>query len=367
VPRNPKNLRKRGGVWWYRITKNGKTFEDSLQTGDVGVAKERLEGVRRELTATKFGEKPRRTFDEAARRFKAEHFPTLRYKSRLRYSVSLRAMVDHFQGVYLDEIGSAKMGDFERARLAAGVTTTTVRRDLACLSSLFSRAEEWEWVTNNPVKPYKRGRARAGLKEGNPRTRYLSGVEETAVLPRTAAKAAKAVAFAIDTGLRKEEQFSLELTDIDFEARHVTVRAEVAKTGVERKVPLLDRAYSIAVELAAGRVGRVPLFVTKDGKRYSPESPTMYEALQKACRRAGVAPVSWHDLRRTCGCRLLQDHGLSIQEVSAWLGHGDVRITQQRYAFLKIDQLQRALKRPSNVVHFPRKGQSNGQSGGELE
>ncbi len=346
----PKNLRRRGGVWWYRIVKGGQAFEGSLQTGELGVAKERLEGIRRELTATRFGEKPRRTFDEAARRFKAEHFPTLRFKSRKRYSVSLRAMVDHLQGVYLDEIGSAKLGDFERARLAAGVTASTVRRDLSCLSSLFSRAEEWEWVTHNPVKPYKRGRAKAGLKEGNPRTRYFSVAEEMAVLSAMPPKAADAAAFAIDTGLRKEEQFSLELTDLDFEVHELTVRAEVAKTGVERKVPLLDRAYAIAVKLADGRVGRVPLFVTQTGKRYSPESPTMYEGLQKGCRRAGVARASWHDLRRTCGCRLLQEHGLSLQEVSTWLGHSDVRITQQRYAFLRINELHRALLRPSNVI-----------------
>lgn len=346
----PKNLRRRGGVWWYRIIKNGRAHEGSLQTANLGVAKERLEGVRRELTATRFGEKPRRSFDEAARRFAKEHFPSLKPKSRKRYGVSLRALADHLHGVWLDEVGSAKLGDFERARLEAGVTTATVRRDLACLSSLFSRAEEWEWITNNPVKPYKRGRAKAGLKEGIARTRYLSVAEEADVLPVTPAKASEAAAFAIDTGLRKEEQFSLELTDIDFEAHELTVRAEVAKTGVERKVPLLDRAYAIAVKLAAGRVGRVPLFVTAGGKRYSPNSPTMYEALQKGCRRAGVARTSWHDLRRTCGCRLLQEHGLSIQEVSAWLGHADVRITQQRYAFLRIDQLHRALRRPSNVI-----------------
>lgn len=92
MPKNPKNLRRRGGVWWYRITKGGQTFEGSLQTGHIGVAKERLEGVRRELTATRFGEKPRRTFDEAALRFKNEHFKTLKPKSQKRYSVSLRAI-----------------------------------------------------------------------------------------------------------------------------------------------------------------------------------------------------------------------------------------------------------------------------------
>ena len=350
MPKNPKNLRRRGGVWWYRIIKDGQAFEGSLQTGNLGVAKGRLEGRRRELTATRFGEKPRRTYNEASRKFKAEHFPTLRPKSRKRYSVSLIVLADHLHEVFLDEIGSAKLLEFERARLAAGVTAATVRRDLACLSSLFSRAEEWEWVTSNPVKPFKRGRAKAGLKEGAARTRYLSIAEESAILPVAPPRAAKAIAFAIDTGLRKEEQFSLLLTDIDFDAHEITVRAEVAKSGTERKVPLLDRSLAIAVDLAAGRVGRVPLFVTRKGARYSPQSPTMYEALQKACRRAGIARCSWHDLRRTCGTRLLQEHGLSMEEVSEWLGHADPRITRERYAFLQADHLHRALKRPSNVV-----------------
>lgn len=346
----PRNLRKRGNVWWFRITKNGVDHEGSLETGNLGLAKERLERKRQELTASRFGEKPRRTFDEAALRFAREHFKTLRPKSRKRYAVSLQALADHLHGTFLDEIGSARLGDFERARLATGVTSSTVRRDLACLSSLYSRAEEWEWVSSNPVKPYKRGRAKAGLKEGAARTRYLSLEEEAAVLEAMPAKASTAAAFAIDTGLRKEEQFSLELTDIDFAANQIRVRPEIAKNGQERFVPMLERARAIAIRLAGDRVGRVPLFVTEDGKRYSPESPTMYEALQKGCRRAGVARVSWHDLRRTCGCRLLQVHGLSLEKVSAWLGHGDVRITQQRYAFLRIQQLHEAITVPSNVV-----------------
>lgn len=346
----PKNLRKRGSLWWYRITKNGVTHEGSLETTNPRIAAERLESKRRELTATKWGEKPRRTFDEAALRFKREHFKHLKPKSRKRYVVSLIALSEHFHTVCLDDIGSALLGDFERARRAAGVTPSTVRRDLACLSSLYSRAEEWEWVSSNPVKPFKRGRAKAGLKEGAARTRYLEGWEELEVLKHAPAKAQDAIAFAIDTGLRKEEQFSLELTDVDFARNELVVRAEIAKSGRERRVPLLDRAREIAERLTGDRVGRVPLFVTSTGARYSPNSPTMYEALQKACRRAQIKQTSWHDLRRTCGCRLLQDHDMSFEKVSAWLGHADVRITQARYAFLKIGQLHAAIKKPANVV-----------------
>ena len=348
----PPNLRKRGPIYWYRITKNGVTHEGSLATDQLAVAKERLEAVKRELTATRFGEKPRRTFDEAARRFKAEHFQHLKPKSQQRYVVSLLALADHLHGVYLDEVGSAKLGDFERARLAQGVTTTTVRRDLACLSSLFSRAEEWEWITHNPVKPYKRGRARAGLKEGAARTRYLSTAEEPLVLAAAPPGSRDYIAFAIDTGLRKEEQCSLRLTDIDLAANQITVRAEVAKSGKARQVPLLPRAREIAIRLAGNRVGGVPLFTTRAGQRYSPNSPTLYEALRKACRRAGVPPASLHDLRRTCGCRLLQEFGMSFEKVSAWLGHADVRVTQQRYAFLRVEDLHRAIRPAADVVPF---------------
>jgi integrase/recombinase XerD len=347
----PRNLKKRGRVWWYRITKDGQAHEGSLQTEHLGLAKERLERVRRELTASRFGEKPRRTFDEAALRFKREHLPRLRPGAAKRYIVSLLALADHLHGVYLDEIGSALLGDFERARLASGVTTSTVRRDLACLSSLYSRAEEWEWVASNPVKPYKRGRAKAGLKEGAARTRYWSHAEEAAALQAAPPKARDVFAFLIDTGLRKEELCSLLLTDLDLTGRQIVIRAEVAKSGKSRTIPLLPRAIDIARRLQEERVGGVPLFVTALGARYSPQSPTLYEALQKACRRAGVAPTSLHDLRRTCGCRLLQDHGMPLEKVSQWLGHADVRITQQRYAFLRAEDLHKAI-RPGTVVHL---------------
>lgn len=345
----PKNIRKRGSIYWYRITKNGTPFEGSLETNNLGIAKERLESVRRELTASKFGEKPRRTFNEAAIRFMDEHCKRhLKPKARKRYGVSLRNLTDHLCDLHLDEIGSAILGTFEKSRLDAGATTSTVRRDLACLSSLYSRAEEWEWVTFNPVKPFKRGRGKAGLKEGNPRERYWSELEELTAIPLAPPKAQDAIGFAIDTGLRKEEQFSLLISDIDFAAKEVRVRPEIAKNGRSRTVPLLDRALAIALRLSQDRIGDVPLFVTKDGARYSAESPTMYEALQKAARRAGVAQTSWHDLRRTCGCRLLQVYGKSMEEVSAWLGHADIRITQKRYAFLKAGKLHEGL-RPSNV------------------
>lgn len=69
----------------------------------------------------------------------------------------------------------------------------------------------------------------------------------------------------------------------------------------------------------------------------------MTKGLKGAARRAGIHDLRWHDLRRTCGCRLLQDRGLSTEQVRDWLGHSSVMTTEKAYAFLTIDDLHRAV------------------------
>jgi integrase/recombinase XerD len=343
------SLRRRGKIWWGRVRKTGqKDRERSLETESKAIARQRLAAWTAELEAVRWREPVGRTLHQAIERFAAEHFDRLKPKSAQRYTVSIANLINHLPDIALGQIGSAELSGFERARLKEGVTTATIRRDLACLSSIYSRAEEWEWVQRNPVKPFLRGRAKAGLTEGLARTRYLTLAEESAVLQEAGPKAAAAIVFAIDTGLRKEEQFSLRTDDIDLAGNWLTVRAEIAKNGRARRVPLLPRTRAWLQKRLQGRGGYV--FETGAGERYSPQSPTMAEAFQKACRKAGITDrPRWHDLRRTCGCRLLQEHRLTIHAVSQWLGHADVRVTQQRYAFLAADALQDAIARPGDI------------------
>ncbi len=198
-----RGLRKRGAVWWYRITKAGQTYEGSLQTGERRIALERLEAIRREVTGERFGER-HRTFDDAARRFVAEHFETLKPSTRGRYLTSLAALTPHFAGVRLVDIGSAKLDEFERARRSK-VTPHTIRRDLACLSVMMTLCEEWEWIDSNKVKPFKRARGKRGLIDNQPRTRYLSAEEEARIIASATPQYRGAIAFTIDTGLRRGE------------------------------------------------------------------------------------------------------------------------------------------------------------------
>lgn len=357
--RSPDNIIKRNGVFYVKKTVNGKLFKRSLETSDYGVAKARRDKILAELEATKWGESPRRSFNDAVIRFGTDHYKHLKPRSAARYTTSINSLFGVFDGKLLDEISSALLSDFERRRLDEDeVDASTVRRDLACLSSIFSRAEEWEWSRHNPVKPFLRSRAKAGLIENPPRERYLSHDEESAILTHAPPGMIFPIIFAIDTGLRKEEQQSLEWRDVDLKTREITVRKEVAKNGKRRVVPIQERCLPYLKAAWAKRHAESPyVFTAATETRYTQNSNYFWEALQKACKRAKIAEhAEWHDLRRTCGCRLLQDRKLSMLEVSQWLGHSSIKVTERTYAFLAKDALHEALRLSTpKVIQFRRR------------
>jgi len=334
---------RRGKRWWARAQRSGREYRTSLKTSTKAVAERHYREWLDQLDAIAWGDKPRRRFDDAAERFINEHLPTLKVASARRYGVSLDWLADEFEGKFLDQIGPAELAEFERKRRAAGKAAPTVRRDLACLSSIFGSCIEWEWCDANPVPAYLRRRKKRGLRESPARTRYLSHDEEVALLANATPAVRAAIVFAIDTGLRREEQFGLTWDRVDLGDDEILLDGNT-KSGKPRRVPLLPRAAQILAQLPRNIRSRY-VFCHGDGKRYV----NMEKGLKGARRRAGLRALRWHDLRRTCGCRLLQDHNLSMEGVKEWLGHSSVVVTERAYAFLEIEHLHRAVQKSAQA------------------
>ena len=144
------------------------------------------------------------------------------------------------------------------------------------------------------------------------------------------------IEFAIDSGLRLEEQLSLEWSQVDLD--HEKIRVIRTKIDAPRAVPLLPRSAQILAQLKRKRGSRY-VFCKKDGTRYY----KLTRGLAGTAKRANIANLRWHDLRRTCGCRLLQDYGLGIYKVRDWLGHKLVTVTERTYAFNRAEDLHAAL------------------------
>lgn len=339
---------KRGRVWWARAQRGGVEHRESLKTTDRRVADGRYREWLERLDAIAWGDRPRRTFNEAVTKFINEHCPTLKHSTAKRYGVSLKAMSDTFQGLYLDQITRDKLGEYATARRATPTagnqwkkprlpSVVTVRRDLACLSALLSCCEEWEWTPegSNIVPAYmKRTAKRGGLKEAPPRTRYLTEAEETKILQAASPALRTAIMVAIDTGLRLEEQLSLTWPQVD-QRRGVIVTTRRTKSGRSRTVPMPPRSANALTQLSAqprlGPVTSTYVFRHDTGERFL----SLKGGFLGAAKRAKLADVTWHDLRRTAGCRWLQRDGRKMEEVSLLLGHSSVRVTERHYAFLE--------------------------------
>ena len=276
--------------------------------------------------------KPRKMYTEAMGEFVAQHLPSLKPSARRRYGVSIDRLTPRLGGLYLDQITTTKLREFVAYRRREGVMDATIRRDLACLSSMFTLAVSEGWADANPVKNMDK----RSIRESAPRTRYLSHNEEMALIYHAGAYLWPMIAFAIDTGLRLEEQLSLEWSQVNLKRGEIFIPN--TKTEMPRTVQLLPRAARLLAQLPV-RLGSPYVFTKRDGSRYG----KLTRGLAGAVRRAGLKDLKWHDLRRTCGCRLLQDHGLDIFKVRGWLGHKSVAVTERSYGFLGNETIREAL------------------------
>ncbi|AYO81606.1 tyrosine-type recombinase/integrase [Methylobacterium brachiatum] len=342
----------RGKTWWGRIQKNGQDIRESLGTRSESVARQRLAVWLADLETQAWGGKPRLTLNAVIAAFITEHGPSLRPSTLRRYGVSINWLNEHFKGRLLLDLRAKDLKDFETARRTAGASAPTVRRDLACLSTIFGFAIENEWADINPVIPFLKQRAKRGLREAPPRTRYLSRAEEARLLESSVPYVRDAILFAIYTGLRQEEQFSLTWPQIDLAQKQLTVSAETAKGKRERTVILLQPALDVLARMprhltspyvfhhGAATTKRGPRRAAaiarperNDGERFN----HLDRGLRNAAGRGKVRALRWHDLRRTHGCRLLQEEKWSLEMVRDQLGHRSVVQTERAYAFLEVE------------------------------
>lgn len=351
--RGPDGQVHHGEVWHGRIYYKGRKRTRSLGTTSKSIAKLRLGEWVDELKAAGWKSSVKHSFADASRRFQAEHFPRLKPSSADRYGTSLIVLARAFDARKIEDLSRSDLSAFEAERRKGGAANATIRRDLSCLSAMLSCAIDWGWLPANVATLYLKSAGRRGLEEAPPRTRYLSHEEEQTILSALEGQMEMrlygsrdfhrafmlwaAMILAVDTGLRREELLGLEWRDVDIDQNQIIIRGERAKSGLYRAVPLLPRARKLLVDNLPRRTRCV--LHDSNGERYTDLAP-QFKAAAAAC---GITDVRWHDLRRTCGCRLLQDLGLPMEKVSLWLGHASIALTQRAYAFLDVRHLHAAL------------------------
>ena len=228
---------RRGRIWWIDFyDQNRNRIQESSQSVHRRDA-ERLLGLRKSESLRGIYRRPVKvTLADFAKRY-MEHAKANK-RSWLRDEQMLERLQEFFgAGRQLSDIGAADVEGYKLQRRAS-VSGSTVNRELALLKRIFNLATAWDlYQDTNPVRKVK------FFREFNTGLRVLSEEEEGMFLQYATPLIQDVARFALNTGLRIGEVFSLCWPQVDMEKRILSIVAP--KTGKMREVPINAEALKV--------------------------------------------------------------------------------------------------------------------------
>ncbi len=217
------------------------------------------------------------------------------------------------------------IADYTAERAAAGAASSSVHKELALLSHLYTMSRT-AWGMESLVNPVPLAKTtRPKLPRGRER-RLLEG-EEARLLDaaRTyGGEIGRVIPWAIETAMRRGEIAAMRWEHLDRKARVLLIPE--TKTGTPRRVPLSSRALQ-ALEGLPRRL---------DGKVWGMRPDSISQAFERVCGAAGIEGLTFHDLRHEATSRLFEK-GLNPMQVAA-TGHKTLQMLK-RYTHLRAEDL----------------------------
>ena len=286
-------------------------------------------------------------------RYSREVLPTL--KGGYREQSRIKALQNGLGAYSLAALNSSMIAKYRDKRLSTISEKTgrmvgpqTVKHELGLLQRALKMAV-MEWGIALPGGIPTATVKKPGLPPA--RNRRLVDDEEERLLAACAearnAWLRPVVIFAIETAMRageivetwklnkktgKREMVSIGLQWSEVNLKKRTAHLPETKNGNARTVPLSSRAVAVLEALPRNLDGRV-FGVTYEG---------IHQSYVRACRRAGIKGLTFHDLRHEAITRLAEQ-GLTIMELQAISGHKTMQMLL-KYTHLRAEDLALKLK-----------------------
>jgi integrase len=310
-------LFRRGKTWWIDFTTpRGERVRCSARTSDKIQAQEYHDKLKAEAwRVCQLGEKPLRTWDEAALKWLTETKHKVTHQEDL---AKVRWLHQFLRGRMLDSIDREliiRIGEAKASEASPG----TANRYLALVRAILRKAVyDWEWIDRAPkVKLFP---------ERNRRVRWITPEQARTLLAQLPTHQRDVVLFALATGLRQGNVVRLEWSQVDLARGVAWIYAAQAKGGRDIHVSLNSTALDVLSRQVGKHASRVFTY------RGRPIAWANTRAWREALKRARIVDFRWHDLRHTWASWLVQNGTpvYAVQEMGAWQSEGMVR----RYAHL---------------------------------
>jgi integrase len=325
------SIRKRKGseAWHVDVrAPGGGRIRHSTGTTDRKEAQQYHDKLKADLwRVAKLGEKPARTYDEAAMRFLLEKAGSSDYTNKV---IHIRHFREVFAGRKLDtitrdEIYAALPDVSRRSKKPTRVNNSTKNRYISTMRSMLNTAmRQWEWIDKVPVL--------SELAQGPKRIRWITKDEAQRLIGAIAVAWMRDVAIlGFATGLRQANLLGLEWSQVDLVKRRAWIHPDQAKARKPIGVPL----NSEAVETIRRNIGKHDTFVFVRQKKPITKWPVAQWNGYVA--KAGIEHFRFHDVRHTWASWHVQSGTPlnRLMELGGWSKYEMVL----RYAHLAPDHL----------------------------
>ena len=324
-------FQKRSGSWRAIVKRKGferitRTF-DTKAEAEIWAATLESEMGRGVFVSQKEAEST--TLEESLDRYEREISSSK--KGHLQEKKRIRTWKSHpLAKRFLASIQGKDIAAWRDARIKSGSSANTVRLDLAIISHLFEIARK-EWGMEglkNPVKSIRLPSPPSG------RDRRLQPGELEKLLECLSEEMGQVVRFALETAMRRGELAGMTWDMVDLKKRTVTLPETKTKNGQKRIVPL----SSVAVTILKERLNTRRI----DGKVWNIGLDTISQDFARACHKANISDLHFHDLRHEATSRLFEK-GFDTMEVRTITGHKTLQMLA-RYTHLRAEDLVERMK-----------------------
>lgn len=318
---NDFGLRKRGKIWHYRFILNGQLAHGSTKTKIKSLALEfadqAYQRVYRQEHDIARNKVDISEFMDDHMRLKASNSSRSWYPVKSHY---LKSFLDYIQKEtdlkYINGISVNHLEEY-RYRLLQYMKPKSAKNHIDALRAMFNHALRLGYIRHNPVRKLDPIR---GIQKN--KKRFLSKDEIRGLLDHIKGTYLHDFSMTgVYTGMRKSELINLEYEDVDTEKRLIYVKNKddfLTKSRKERAVPLHQ-------DLTIFNGHKKDYCFLRNNEKIHKD--TVARDFKKASDGIGLHDVTIHTLRHTFISQCLMDK-ISIWEVSKWVGHSSVYITE---------------------------------------
>lgn len=327
---------KRGGIWWVAFYVDGREQRESARTDSEGTAQKYLRKKLKEVHAHELDPaKPfvtqrerKRTVSDLMDALKAD------FEIRGKWNPQVRTNVEHvrttFGNMRATALTAEEVDGYIQRRLSEGAAKASVNRVTQLLKQAYGLSE------------LPAPRIRRLDESDNVRRGFFTEREVRLVMANLPSDLADFTLFAWLTGMRKGEIASLRWEDFDGEC--IRLRAEDAKNGTARLIPLEGELVELVERRKIARQFKAKNTVILSALIFHRGAQPIREFRKSwatACRLAGVRRL-FHDLRRSA-CRNMVSAGVAQVTAMELSGHKTDSMFR-RYAIVAENDMRVALR-----------------------